>query len=272
MEIYADVLFFINLVSTYVIVDLTGRIIKNKPKLSRKIISAIIGAFLSVIAFCSDNISGFLRIINAVAVPVTAFGYRRYETHIEVIIFSLMSFIVSGIFAFIVSINNSGVVEIKNGILYFDIPGLKFIIFFALAYLVILICDNLLKRRKIYIKHTITISHNGKSAIVTALSDSGNLLKEPITGKDVIVCEWESIKGLFNDISYEEFINKIDEHKLWLVPYSSLGNKDATIFAFLADNISIAEKKKCIGKAFVAVTNEKLTSSNEYNALTGASL
>lgn len=272
MEIYADVLFFINLISTYVMIDLTGRIVKNKPKKMRIIAGAVFGAMLSVFTFLSKDFSGVFKVINAVFVPVIAFWRKGHKVIFELIFFSLLSLVMSVVFAFIASYGNSKTVNIENGVVYFDIPALKFIVIFAAAYLIIRIGDNILKRRKIYIKHIITITHNKKSVTLTALCDSGNMLKEPITGRDVIVCEWDSVKGIFNNVGYEEFINGIEENKLWFIPYHSLGRKNALIAAFLADSAVIENEKRCIGKVFVAITNEKLTTSNEYNALTGASL
>ena len=272
MEIYADVLFFINFISTYVMVDLTGRIAKNKPKQLRIIMSAAAGAILSVFMFLGNNFWVLLKIINAIFVPVIAFWRKGHNVIFEIIFFFVMSLIVSVLFAFLASYKISDNINIKNGIIYFDIPIFRFIMIFAISYFLVFIADNILKRRKVYIKHIITITHNQKSVLLTALCDSGNMLKEPVTGRDVIVCEWESVKGLFDGINYEEFINDIEKYRLWLIPYHSLGRKNAYIEAFLADRADIENEKRCIGKVFVAVTDEKLSASGEYNALVGVSL
>lgn len=272
MKIYADVLFFINFVSTYILVDLTARITHHIPRLRRRILSAVIGAVFAVIGFSAGEYSGLFKIAAAIIVPIAAFSIRGSDTVRQIMVFSLISIAMGAVFALINSVNGSQTVIMRGGTMYFDIPVMRFLMIFAASYFVITLSMWFIKRRKYQNRHDIVITLHDKTASLTALSDSGNVLKEPVTGKDVIIAEWDKIKNLFDNVEYMELKRETDKYKLWLVPYHSLGNTGGLIYAFLADDITIADEKRCIGKTFVGITNEKLSARDEYNALMGASL
>ena len=270
MKIYADVLFFINFISSYILLDLTARITRCRPRMLRLIAVAAFGAGLSVIAFCSGEYAGAVKLLSAAALPVAVFGFRGADTVRQVIVFSLLSVVMAGIFAFLSG--SSQTIVMRGGIMYFDLSVMRFLMVFAISYIIISLSVWIIKRRK-YVKcRRLAITLNDKTARVTALVDSGNVLKEPVTGKDVIIVEWEKIRLLFDGIEYAQFKRETDKYKLWLVPYHSLGNTGGLIYAFLADDISVTDEKRRVGKQFIGITNEKLSSKNEYNAIMGASL
>ena len=270
MKIYADILFFINFISSYILLDLTARITHCRPRLLRLIITAVIGAFLAVIGFCGGEYAGVVRIFSALLLPVCAFGFRGADTVRQVILFSLLSAVIAGIFAFLS--DSSQTIAVRNGIMYFDLSAIRFLAVFAISYIIISLSIWFIKRRR-YVKcRRLAITLKDKTVRVTAIVDSGNVLKEPITGKDVIIVEWDKIRRLFDDIEYADFKRGTEKYKLWLVPYHSLGNTGGLICAFLADDISVTDEKRRIGKIFVGVTNEKLSAKDEYNAIMGASV
>ena len=119
------------------------------------------------------------------------------------------------------------------------------------------------KNKKYYI---LNVTHNDRTITVSALFDSGNLLKEPITGKYVSILEWETAKELFDIENY------IEDMKLWAVPFNSLGNSSDVLFAFLADEINIPEENKTIDKTFIGLYGSRLSNNEEYHALINAGL
>ena len=118
-----------------------------------------------------------------------------------------------------------------------------------------------------------SVTHNDKTVTVTALFDSGNLLKEPVTGKYVSILEWDYVKKLFGaEYEFSDIENHAEEMKLWVIPFNSLGNSSGMLFAFLADNITIPEEKKIIDKTFIGIYGGVLSKNNEYHALINAGL
>ena len=115
------------------------------------------------------------------------------------------------------------------------------------------------KNKKYYI---LNVTHNDRTITVSALFDSGNLLKEPITGKCVSILEWEAAKELFDtEIEFSDIENYIEDMKLWAVPFNSLGNSSDVLFAFLADEINIPEENKTIDKTFIGLYGSRLSNN-----------
>ena len=126
------------------------------------------------------------------------------------------------------------------------------------------------KNKKYYI---LNVTHNDRTITVSALFDSGNLLKEPITCKYVSILEWEAAKELFDtEIEFSDIENYIEDMKLWAVPFNSLGNSSDVLFAFLADEINIPEENKTIDKTFIGLYGSRLSNNEEYHALINAGL
>jgi stage II sporulation protein GA (sporulation sigma-E factor processing peptidase) len=116
--------------------------------------------------------------------------------------------------------------------------------------------------------------------------DTGNMLKEPITGNSVIVVERNSLydvipKEILNNIedilggNFEKIPDEIKEQyipKLKIIPFSSLGKENGMIIGLKAEKVEIInnddthEERKNI---IVGIYNKSLTKRGEYNALIG---
>ncbi|MCD8391562.1 MAG: sigma-E processing peptidase SpoIIGA [Firmicutes bacterium] len=270
MEIYADVLFLINFTASYLMLALTAKATRNKAKPARLAAASAAGGALSIACFFAGSIGVVIRLAGGVLMIIISFGAARIVT--RTVIFMIMSALVSAAFALIGSIFGEGVISVRNGVAYFDLPQNIFVITFIAAYVLIMVITEVIKRKKDVKIHTLTVRYNGCSVNVKALSDSGNTLKEPVSGKSVVIAEWRTIYPLFDGADYNDLINNMDRYRLRIVPYHSLGNKNGMIFAFLADDIIISDEKRSAGKIYIGITREQLSKTNEYNALIGASV
>ena len=131
MKIYADVLFFINFISSYILLDLSARITRCRPRLWRIVTAAAIGALLAVTGFCAGEYAGAVKLISAVVLPVCAFGFRGADTVRQVIAFSLLSAVMAGIFAFLSG--SSQTIVMRGGIMYFDLSVMRFLAAFTVS-------------------------------------------------------------------------------------------------------------------------------------------
>jgi len=131
----------------------------------------------------------------------------------------------------------------------------------------------------------ITISLNDKKANLTALIDTGNSLKEPISQEPVIIAEYNSLKEILpkslRKIYVEEDhldLNKIakvmeeigDDIKLRLIPFKSIGNENGILIGFKPDSISIYlenETRRLKEGIIVAIYNNKLAQDEQYTGL-----
>ena len=278
MVIYADVIFIINFISAYIMLYILGKVI-NKVRIRKKrlFLASLLGAASAAAVFCieiSDVLSWIIRILSVFLMILISFFEQRKQLANQLLWFVLMSgMMIFSMMLITAVIKNTVRVVIKSGIVYFDIEPKVFLFTFALSYFLMIFFVKVFKNRKNKKYYIMNVTHNDKTVTVTALFDSGNLLKEPITGKYVSILEWDFVRKLFAaEYGFSEIINHTEEMKLWVIPFSSLGNSSGTLFAFLADNITIPEEKKTIDKTFIGIYGGELSKNNEYHALINAGL
>ena len=134
----------------------------------------------------------------------------------------------------------------------------------------------------------IEIGINGEKIETTAMLDTGNLLKEPITNTPVIVLE----HTLLYDCIPKEILNHLDEllggefsnipeeikeeyiSKLKFIPFSSLGKQNGMLLGMKAEYIKIKgiDKEEEKKNVIVGIYNKSLTKRGEYRALMGIEL
>lgn len=261
MTVYADSLFLINLLSEYVLLTLCGKIASAKSKKSRRLFASIFGALISTAVFCADIPlpQSIVRIITAFLTICIAY-IRNYRAVLRAFpAFMLTSFLYSGIILTASSLlPESGI--ISCGFAYIRADLLMFACIFVLTYPVILL---LARAFKISAKHTvkITVSHCGKTAVLTALFDSGNLLTDGNRG--VIIAEWDIVKALFGTENFEDLYG-LDGTKL--VPFGSLGGV-STALVFYAD--TVFTETNTFKHIPIGIVNRKIIPSGTCNALIG---
>lgn len=278
MVIYADVIFAANFVSSYILLYILGKII-NKTAVRKKRLAAasLIGAVCAAVVFCTKIPVCAAYIIRAGSVFLmifTAFFELRKRLPEQLAWFALMTgMMMFAMITFVSVIKSTAVSAVKAGVVYFNIPPLIFLVTLSVSYPAMIFFVKMFKNRKNKRYYIMNVTHNDKKVTVSALFDSGNLLREPITGKCVSILEWSEAKKLFEaDFEYSELQNHAEDMKLWVIPFNSLGNQSGMIFAFLADSIDIPEEKKKIDKSFIGIYEGRLSQNEEYRALLNAGL
>ena len=165
---------------------------------------------------------------------------------------------------------------------------LKTIILGAIIGFIIIITAFTIVKTKITKKDmfcNIKISLNGKEFETTAMIDTGNLLKEPITNTPVIVVEhtllYECIpKEILNNLEellggdFNNIPEKVKEEyltKLKFIPFASLGKQNGMLLGIKADYAKIIneEKEEKKENIIIGIYNKSLTKRGEYRALIG---
>ena len=134
----------------------------------------------------------------------------------------------------------------------------------------------------------IKIKINGIELETIAMIDSGNILKEPITGTPVIVVESTLLeealpREILNNLEkiiggdfegVKEDIKKEYLTRLKLIPYSSLGKQNGMLVGIKPEYIEIEneEQIKKIENVIIGIYNKSLTKKGEYRALVGIEL
>lgn len=168
---------------------------------------------------------------------------------------------------------------------------LKIVFLGSIVGAIILIIGIKIVKSKILRKNTIyeiQIKINEKEIKTTAILDTGNMLKDPITGNPVIIVEKEELKKIIPEEILENIdsilggeINKIESKienkflsKLKIIPYSSLGKENGILLGIKSDEVYIINEDKKYKKEniIIGIYNRKLTKKGEYKALIGMDL
>ena len=293
MTIYLDVVIIENLIMNSIIMYATAIVTKNKIKHIRILIASLIGAIYSVVSYISNlaifsNL--FTKILLSIIMVYIAFNPKGIKTLGKItLLFYLTSFLFGGVaFSMIYIIKPQNII-MKDGLFLGTYP-LKTIFIGAIIASIILIAGFKVVKNKISKKDmfcNINIKIQGKEKNIKVMIDTGNLLKDPISGMPVIVIEHTELydilpKELLNNLekilggdleSIPENIKNEYLPKLRVIPYSSLGKQNGMLLGIKADEVKIEKEEENIRKnVIIGIYNKALTKRGEYNGLIGIEL
>lgn len=292
MTIYLDVVLLENLCMNYIILFATAYIMKIKMKQWRLIISSIIGGIYAVVSYLEIlpvYSSLAMKLILSIVMVYIAFNSRNIKTLTkQLIIFYLTSFVFGGCaFALLYFIKPQDIL-IRNGVYVGTYPIkialLGGIVGFVITHIAFKIVKTKFKKKDMI--YEITIQMDSKKVTIPAMLDTGNLLKDPITGIPVIVVEKEKLysllpEELLNNIEKivgGELVSNISEKeylsRLRMIPFSSIGKQNGLMLGIKADNIEIQKEEEIetLDNIIIGIFPHKLSNQNNYSALIGLEL
>ena len=132
-------------------------------------------------------------------------------------------------------------------------------------------CVLVLQKEKSGLYVPVEINHNGRKLSLTALRDTGNCLRDPITGKPVLIVDALTAKGL-TGLSGQQLGNPIDTvgaiPGLRLIPYKTVGGT-GLLLALRLQDVKIGSWQ---GSSLVAFSPETFSVEGMYQALTGGNV
>ena len=286
MTLYVDIVFLENVFMNSIILLATGVILKDKTRIIRNLISSSIGAVYAIIIYTShieiySNI--FLKIMLSLVIVYIAFKPQNTKSLLKhLIIFYLTSFTFGGVaFALLYFVRPQDIL-LQNGVLIGTYPIKMILIGGIVGFVIITISfkniKGKLKREDIYCNVKLNVEE--KTKIITALIDTGNFLKDPITKIPVIVAERESLKELFPDeilLNTSKIINggSIDlgeyASKVRVIPFKSLGKDNGLLLGIKIDEAYIEYQDNVyeIKNVIIGIYNGILSRSRKYVGLVG---
>lgn len=291
MTIYLDVVIIENLIMNSIIMYATAIITKSKIKHIRILISSLIGAIYSVLSYISNlaifsNL--FTKILLSIIMVYIAFNPKDIKILGKItLLFYLTSFVFGGVaFAMIYIVKPQNIL-MKDGLFLGTYP-LKTIFLGAIVASIILITGFKVVKSKFSKKDmfcNINIKIQGKEKNIKVMVDTGNLLKDPISGMPVIVIEHTELydilpKEILNNLEkilggdLEEIPENIKNEylsKLRVIPYSSLGKQNGMLLGIKADEVKV-EEEIIKNNVIIGIYNKALTKRGEYNGLIGIEL
>ncbi|MBO6232609.1 MAG: sigma-E processing peptidase SpoIIGA [Clostridia bacterium] len=291
MTIYIDVVLIENLIMNYIILLATGVILKNKIKHIRLIIAGLIGAIYSILTYVITigiYSNFFFKLLLSVMMIYVAFNPQNVKKMWKALIsFYLTSFVFGGAAFALIYIVKPQEILMRNGLFLGTYPLKNVLLAGIIGFLIIITTFKIVKTKitKKDIYKEIKIYIDEKVIKINAMLDTGNMLKEPITGVPVIIVE----KSILYELLPKELLDNINQilggdlenisenikekylNKLKFIPFSSLGKQNGMILGIKPDYIEIIEEQN-ISKSkniIVGIYEKSLTKDGRYRALMG---
>ena len=280
--VYADLLFLINFSMDLLCLFATAKILQRKLGVLRGAISATLGGTYSVaILFfpMSAIVSVFADLLFCAFMCLVAFGVSGggwYKYLLTTSVFFGVSVGTGGLMTAIFSLLNRLDLPLeeveKNG------DGVSVWLFAILAVISGAAATMSGKFFKAVSKDTVfavDITYRGKSVSIKGMVDTGNLLRDPISGKPIIIVDTEELRGMMTpkcvlDASngkIAEVVSADPTHRVRLVPINTAGG-ESMICAFVPDSIVIrAEGKGVTEKADALFAPSRLSFGAEKKAI-----
>lgn len=292
MTIYLDIVILENICMNFIILFATGIINKTQIRYRRIFFASLLGGVYAVVAYMKmlEIYSNMLvKIILSICMVYIAFRSEKIKILFrQLLIFYLTSFTFGGVsFALLYFVKPQNIF-MRNGV-YTGVYPIKIVLIsgiigFAVLIIAFKVIKGRINKNNMYCQIKINLFENYKT--VKGVIDTGNFLKDPITGVPVIIVEKESLTGFINkDIidNVEKIINgSINEQidintyssRIRLIPFSSLGRKNGLLLGISVDSVEIEfeEVSRKIENVIIGIYNDVLSSTKKYNALVGLEL
>lgn len=287
MTVYLDIIFLENLCINCIILLATALINKNSISIIKILISSLIGSVYAIIIYLSistifSNI--ILKILLSVCMVHIAYNPKNVKSLLkQLVLFYVISFTFGGVAFSLLYFVKPQEILIKNGVLIGTYPIKIALSGVIVGFILITVAFKNYKKRlsKKDMFCNITIEFEKKYKTIKAMLDTGNLLREPLSGNPVVVVE----KDKLIEIIPEEILNNVekiisgecelnlDEYssKFRVIPFTSLGKENGLLLGLKIDHLAIDydEQESNIKNVIVGIYNKKLTKTNTYNALIG---
>ena len=198
--VYVDLLFLINFSMDFLCFYLLSRILSQRMSLPRVLIASAIGGIYSDIVLFADvdTVLGiFIDVSICVVMNAIAFlekrGLKRLPIYVG--LYFAVSMALGGVMTAVFNLLNRVDIPIEEST-QSGISILNFALLAGVSALITLIGGRIFKKKITEKTAELCICIRGKTKVLKGLSDSGNLLYDPIGRTPCIVCDLESVKDI----------------------------------------------------------------------------
>ncbi len=279
MVVYLDVLFAVNAVMDYATLAAAAGLAGVHVKRARLLIAALLGGGYALLAAMWEWLAWFpLRIICGIGVCVSAFGGKQPLRRL-----CLLYFLVTAAFAgFAMALGAATGRRLLLGAGYYIALPLRLLLLaMAVSYAVsgIFLRGDALHgpiRREV---ETLRIQFRGGEISARVLHDTGNTLKEPMSGRPAVVLDRGCAEnllgqyaGILDGLSTGNAVGRLAAlppelaRSFGLLPYSAVGTEQGLLLYFRPDHVCRADGKPldCV----VAISPKPL-GQGKYDGLVG---
>lgn len=271
MTIYLDVVFIENLVMNLSVILSEAILLNSLNKLIRKIGSALFATAYYILTLIFPKLSGF-QVFVGILIILIAFRPRNLKLLIkQVFLFYFINFVFAGTSFALMCAFNKDKFSIFNGVIIGNFDVFKV---FLAGIIAIIMLTYFFRKRSKHVFKDVVISISGKVKEIRLLLDTGNLLREPYTGKPVMIVEKSALKNvidkeLFNDLEKMLKGGEIIPDGMFLIPYRSLGNSLGFLLGIKPDFVTLKKNGKKFCNVVIGICNENISETKSYSGIFG---
>ncbi len=281
MSVYLDVVFVLNGVVNYLLLNASARLVGSICHRRRMVCAAVLGAAYAALTFVPglDFLSGVLWRIGALAAMlVVAFGLSGRAVPLGGI-FLALSLALSGLVLMLSGLLGAKV-WLLEGRAFYAIDAATLILLAGAMYLGLWL---LLQGSMAHTGGGMTaavISMQGRREKLSLLRDSGNTLRDPFMGCAVPVVEWRVFARLLPEAgqefrlcaedaaaAMEKLHGKLPELSMRLIPYRAVGTQRAMLLAVRCDELQVDGKTR--RGVYIAISPTTVSENGTYEGLIG---
>lgn len=281
LNIYVDILFFVNFIIDGMLLSITAFILKKEVKVFKLILSSVVGGIYgSIIYFISINILFLilLQLSISLIMILILFSYSNLKVLLKyTVVFITMSFIFGGCILGICTFTPLGsIILINNGVSYLDVSFIAILIFGLITYILIAFLSKTFTNSNLISYYSkVEVFYNNKSVKINGFTDTGNLLNDNISGLPIVISEFNAIKILipkelhnFFKGDFNKFSDTPISSKIRLIPYKGIWKNEGLIVCFKPDYIITTLNNKVYkSEVLIGIVDEPLSLTGEYSLL-----
>lgn len=265
-EIYLDKLFLINFMFNSLVLFITKTFLKIQTRAFRLWLSAIVGSLGFCLVFVLPIPAGtgrvlclFLAVYPLMIAVLCWQNSRRKKIQCAILtgmVALLLGKLLEYVYYFMYKVFRKGSMEMIM-LLGIGVSGFLY----CLGRIYIGLCEEETKY------YTVQIIYGSRSVVVSALYDTGNLLRDPVTGRCVHIVDKETVRrlGVLGDKHME------DTCGIRLIPYRTIANSGLIpVFPITQMKISNEKSNYVILNPLLGISSENFSSNQKYHMILNA--
>lgn len=276
VTVYPDAVFFMNTAVDYLLLGTASLLSDGSTRRSRLLSAAVTGgAYAALAAVFPVLAGGIFQLAVLALMGLLAFGRQKAALR-HILLFLLVCCGYGGLVLLWAAISKTGII-LASGVPFYLLNGRALVLLAGLLYCTVFLTLRALCRHFGTQVH-VTFCVQGRRAEATALCDTGNTLKDPLSGEPVMIADIRVARKLFPKLV-------ITAEDLWqpamllqklqlafpasrprLLPFRTVG-EDGLLTAIRCDSIAVNGKQT---KEHILAFSPSAFSGNEpYQVLTG---
>jgi stage II sporulation protein GA (sporulation sigma-E factor processing peptidase) len=262
VAVYADLLFLINAGMDGLCLLLTGRLLHRRIKAWRVAVGAVLGGVYAVAALLLPDMGQAPSLLCDLAVCIimcaTVFGARRRGWLKGILAaagaYFALSMALGGVMTALYHLlNRAGVASLLAGLSEGGGDGLGSWLFLALVLIgggVSLWGGRLLRRSRAVRICTVAVELDGRTAALRGMVDSGNLLRDPMSGRVVICADGKALRGILSPSLAAVMkgaspdavrLSPADARRVRVIP-AGTATGEGLLYGFVPDHITLTDE------------------------------